>query len=332
MRKNEKGFTMAELLIVVAIIAVLTGVGIVVFVQQLEKSRESTDIANARSAYATVMTQYMAAPEKAKDAANAITAEFELKQSTDDWQTELPIRIGEVTYNGESDNPNWVGTPGKGGKCVVSYSAETGIVFNWSGGTASGGNAPAVATNPIDSTFTNLLGAATKARGQTQKYNSHETAPNGRTADLIAKLEGVIDFEAYGAKTWSLYDADCNKIGDEIFYWSTLDVDELEERYHPSFQMGKNNDQYEGSSDFLVPLIGYNAAKQKYNVTAKVMYKYHDKPLNQSYNATQFFSASSASYNYATYDEALAVYNQLVAKLNENGKITTADLTALGLK
>ena len=51
MKKNNKGFTLAELLIVVAIIAVLVAIAIPVFTTQLEKSREATDIANVRSAY-----------------------------------------------------------------------------------------------------------------------------------------------------------------------------------------------------------------------------------------------------------------------------------------
>ena len=54
-KNNNKGFTLAELLIVVAIIAVLTAIAIPVFSSQLEKSREATDIANVRSAYAEVV-------------------------------------------------------------------------------------------------------------------------------------------------------------------------------------------------------------------------------------------------------------------------------------
>ena len=50
--KNKKGFTLAELLIVVAIIAVLVAIAIPIFNTQLEKSRDATSVANMRAAYA----------------------------------------------------------------------------------------------------------------------------------------------------------------------------------------------------------------------------------------------------------------------------------------
>ena len=55
-KENKKGFTLAELLIVVAIIAVLVAISIPIFTSQLEKSREAVDAANLRAAYAEVMS------------------------------------------------------------------------------------------------------------------------------------------------------------------------------------------------------------------------------------------------------------------------------------
>jgi len=53
-KNNNKGFTLAELLIVVAIIAVLVAIAIPIFNSQLEKAREATDVANIRDAYAEI--------------------------------------------------------------------------------------------------------------------------------------------------------------------------------------------------------------------------------------------------------------------------------------
>ena len=50
--KKSSGFTLAELLIVVAIIAVLVAIAIPVFTTQLEKAREATDMSSFRAAYA----------------------------------------------------------------------------------------------------------------------------------------------------------------------------------------------------------------------------------------------------------------------------------------
>ena len=47
--KRNKGFTLAELLIIVAIIAILVGISIPIFTSQLEKSRRAVDKANARN-------------------------------------------------------------------------------------------------------------------------------------------------------------------------------------------------------------------------------------------------------------------------------------------
>ncbi len=48
--KSQKGFTLAELLIVVAIVAVLVAISIPIFVNHLQKAREATCAANRRSA------------------------------------------------------------------------------------------------------------------------------------------------------------------------------------------------------------------------------------------------------------------------------------------
>ena len=59
MKKNNKGFTLAELLIVVAIIGVLVAISIPILAKQLERARLATNQANARAAYAATITKYI---------------------------------------------------------------------------------------------------------------------------------------------------------------------------------------------------------------------------------------------------------------------------------
>ena len=56
---NKKGFTLAELLVVVAIIGVLVAVSIPIFTSQLEKAREAVDISNMRAAYAVAQSDVL---------------------------------------------------------------------------------------------------------------------------------------------------------------------------------------------------------------------------------------------------------------------------------
>ena len=60
MKKNNRGFTLAELLIVVAIIAVLVAIAIPVFTNQLAKAELATATANVRAAYADELSNAMA--------------------------------------------------------------------------------------------------------------------------------------------------------------------------------------------------------------------------------------------------------------------------------
>lgn len=68
--REKKGFTLAELLIVVAIIGVLVAISIPIFTAQLEKARDATDQANIRSAYAEVSAAILT--DDKKDSADGI--------------------------------------------------------------------------------------------------------------------------------------------------------------------------------------------------------------------------------------------------------------------
>ena len=70
-RTNKKGFTLAELLIVVAIIGVLVAISIPIFTSQLEKSRDAVSVANMRSAYAEAQTLVLTATKTGETSGDA---------------------------------------------------------------------------------------------------------------------------------------------------------------------------------------------------------------------------------------------------------------------
>ena len=130
MKRNYKGFTLMELVVVIAIVAVLVAVAIPMFASQLEKSREATDLANVRSAYAKVSAAAILGDTTA-------TVTVDLKQRTADWQSVDPVNIGGIVHSrGQPDTNNWKGIATPGGSCEVSYSESYGVVLTWSGSAA----------------------------------------------------------------------------------------------------------------------------------------------------------------------------------------------------
>ena len=137
MKKNNKGFTLAELLIVVAIIAVLVAIAIPVFTTQLERSREATDLANIRSAYAEAVADYLA--NGANKASNSLGVS--IKQQTagwliDDGDPKLYTRVDGVET--PISLKTSIGSV-KAGDTVYVHVDATGKVTIDTSATASGG-------------------------------------------------------------------------------------------------------------------------------------------------------------------------------------------------
>ena len=78
LKKNKKGFTLMEMLIVVAIIAVLVAIAIPTFNASLNKARIATDEANIRAGYASTLAYVLTDNFDVEQAADA-TATFFLK-------------------------------------------------------------------------------------------------------------------------------------------------------------------------------------------------------------------------------------------------------------
>ena len=124
-KNNKKGFTLAELLIVVAIIAVLVAIAIPMFTKQLEKSRETTDMANLRSAYGAATVYAL------NYSVGTSTAYYDPKTDGGIVFTDKNISIGQGTATSGGADTNQLpggvtysqGTDAKG-KDIMIYFAD----------------------------------------------------------------------------------------------------------------------------------------------------------------------------------------------------------------
>ncbi len=96
-KSDKKGFTIMEMLIVVAIIAVLAAIAIPTFNGALTKSKEAADVANVRAAYAAMQIAILT--DDAGVPTNSITTPTKTKTSA--GGTSAPITnylSGDLNY------------------------------------------------------------------------------------------------------------------------------------------------------------------------------------------------------------------------------------------
>jgi type IV pilus assembly protein PilA len=116
---NKKGFTLAELLIVVAIIAVMAAIAIPIFTAQLGKAQAATDEANIRSGYANA-------------SANALTDSTVVKGTTA-WYlnpdgTVGTASTGAYTTKGNSDDLDKAGV-NIGGTADIQWTSGKTVSY-----------------------------------------------------------------------------------------------------------------------------------------------------------------------------------------------------------
>lgn len=141
---KRNGFTLAELLVVVAIIAVLVVIAVAVFGGSKEKAAEATDLANIRNAYGELSVNAMLT-----DSPAAITVN--LVQEKDGWIS------GSSAPNTLAQLGTVSGTPAALGTCVVSWDDENNtVVFSFDGSGASEG--PSTSGNVVDRSARKYIG------------------------------------------------------------------------------------------------------------------------------------------------------------------------------
>lgn len=108
-----------EMLIVVAIIAVLIAVAIPVVNSKLEKAREAADLDNIRGAYAVVMVNAVTEENE------TVSKTVELSQLVSDWSYEK----ADTALKALAGEENIVGVPQKGGKATVKWDGEEHVLY-----------------------------------------------------------------------------------------------------------------------------------------------------------------------------------------------------------
>ena len=106
--RNKKGFTLSELLIVVAIIGVLVAISIPIFTSQLHKAEVATDWANVRAYYAEIQADYI---------------------STGKYNNKVPNWWGKEKYTGSYSSITFLDgkvVSMKAGTCVVGFKESSG--------------------------------------------------------------------------------------------------------------------------------------------------------------------------------------------------------------
>ncbi len=137
--KNKKGFTLMEMLIVVAIIAILIAIAIPTFASSLNKARVATDEANIRAGYASVMADVLMNENDKTATTGATNKVYTLKV---DGSVDSGDAAAEYECKGNNDAAVKVGGVDvsawkKGDTVSYTYNYQTGKVEIKVNGTSS---------------------------------------------------------------------------------------------------------------------------------------------------------------------------------------------------
>lgn len=128
-RKHE-GFTLVEMLIVVAIIAILIAVSIPLVTSALDKAKDAVDDANKRSAVALATIEYLTNTATYDALAEDSPKQFVYKVETDSKQGSLVAGTSGGVASQKDSSKTLQVTIGKGGAIKADFAAGSSTPTN----------------------------------------------------------------------------------------------------------------------------------------------------------------------------------------------------------
>ena len=262
MKNRRGGFTLMEMLIVVAIIAVLVGVAIPVFSAQLEKTRAGVCMANRRSLQSVLTTAYMSDPD---------TVPLDADNST--------IAVADYPHNEDYDCPS--------GGTISAYLDDNSIALV----ACSKHNQGSLGDKTVIGKLNDVFGSL--------NVNHIDSGAMERASswseEAAAKLkEQGVELANLNAVSWRY---DKGKDGKSFFYWSMEDVKKMTVGGKPTLTICYNfkSGNYsiweakitEGTTDKSTDATPYNKLDSLSGVT-----DYNTNEKNQTYeNALSYYLA-----------------------------------------
>lgn len=264
------GFTVMELLVVVAIIAVLIGISVPVFTRQVDQARLSTDKANARSAYAAATAEYM-------NEGNTGTATYYFNAETGavskdvagiepygQYDGDADYDVGGVAVNGNASVGGILQMAARDGQITsISWGAAFSL---WSAltGTTINSDVWYKPSTQREEAFNTLISTdnASRKAADLEIIDSLANYFNGMSADEAKKILGD-----------TRYNKIVNQHGDDDLFKYTIDgggsirINSLDTSYQPYFtDLGYKPRIYDNSS------VTDTYAAKKNNYTDKYLF------------------------------------------------------------